>query len=174
MHQTLVQKRSDKFSKQTSIATPPAPYRSLPGPPGPESRKSLKRVSRGLPAPGSKKCPKQSRNRVSKQSILRLRRLFRDCFGDPRGRKAPGDSFETLSGFRARRAQETPVTGGRGCKTSAKTSSFSKVKKTCHFDTPFVLILLSKWVLQKRYPNGYQNKRVPKRLVFRKSKNLPF
>ena len=28
----------------------------------------------------------------------------------------PGDSLETLSGFRARRARETPVRGGRGCK----------------------------------------------------------
>ena len=67
--------------------------------------------------------PKSVRNsletvsRVSKQSLLRLRRketvsrLFRTLFG-PRGWKAPGDSLETLSGFRARWARETPVRGG--------------------------------------------------------------
>ena len=102
------------------VATPPAPYRSLPGPPGPESRKSLKRVSRGLPAPGSKKCPKQSRNSLRRlktvyfESPETVSRLFRTLFG-LRGREAPGDSFETLSGFRARRARETPVRGGWGC-----------------------------------------------------------
>ena len=37
-------------------------------------------------------------------------RLFR--FLDP----GPGDSLETLSGFRARRARQTPVRGGVGCK----------------------------------------------------------
>ena len=105
------------------LATPPAPYRSLPGPPGPESRKSLKRRPlRGLPAPGSKKCPKQSRNSLRSLKTVyfetpkTVSRLFRTLFG-PRGRKAPGDCFETLSGFRARRARETPVRGGRGCKT---------------------------------------------------------
>ena len=36
----------------SKLATPAPPYRSLPGPPGPESRKSPQRVSRGLPAPG--------------------------------------------------------------------------------------------------------------------------
>ena len=111
------------------VATPPAPYRSLPGPPGPESRKSLKRVSRDLPAPGSKKCPKQSRNSLRSLKTVyfetpeTVSRLFRTLFGPsapgtPKGAGilAPGDSFETLSGFRARRARETPVRGGRGCK----------------------------------------------------------
>ena len=42
-------------------------------------------------------------------------RLFRTLFGP-----APGDSLETLSGFRARRARETPVRGGRGCNTFTK------------------------------------------------------
>ena len=64
-----------------------------PGPSGPESRKSLQRV---FPAPGPKKCPKQSPE--SQNSLFRdsgeetLSRLFRTLFG-PRGRKAPGDSF---------------------------------------------------------------------------------
>ena len=39
------------------IATPPTPHREIPGP---ESPRSL----RGLLATGSKKCPKQSRNRL--------------------------------------------------------------------------------------------------------------
>ena len=40
-----------------------------------------------------------------------------DTFG-AQGRKALGGSLETLSGFRARRARETRVRGGRGCKSS--------------------------------------------------------
>ena len=39
-------------------------------------------------------------------------RLFWTLFG-PRVRTAAGDSFEALREFRARRAQETPVSGGR-------------------------------------------------------------
>ena len=39
-----------------------------------------------------------------------------------------------------------------------------KAQKTCHFDTPFVWIPL--WVLQKRHPNGHQNRRVPKCPVY--------
>ena len=42
-------------------------------------------------------------------------RMFR-TLSRPQGRKAPRDSLETLSGFRARRARETPVRGGRGRK----------------------------------------------------------
>ena len=102
------------------VATPAAPYRSLPGPPGPESRKSRQRVSRGLSALGPKSVRDRLEkvSRVSKQSILTLRKLFRDCFGHffgPRGRKATGDSLVTLSGLWARRARETPVRGGWGC-----------------------------------------------------------
>ena len=56
------------------------------------------RVSRGLLAPGSKKCPRQSRKslRSLKKDCFEtpetLLRLFRTLFG-PWGRKAPGDSF---------------------------------------------------------------------------------
>ena len=49
------------------LATPPAPYRSLAGPPGPESQEILQRVSRGLPSPGSKEYPERSRNSLRKQ-----------------------------------------------------------------------------------------------------------
>ena len=89
------------LSIKTSFATPAAPYRSLPGPPGPESRKSLQRVSRHLPAPGSKKCPKQSKNSLRSLETVyfetpeTVSRLFRTLFG-PRGRKAPGDFLGTL------------------------------------------------------------------------------
>ena len=78
------------------------------------------RVSKESPALGSKKFPKQSRNSLRSLKIdcfetpETVLRLFRTLLG-PRTRKAPGDSFETLSGFRAR---ETPVRGGRGCKPS--------------------------------------------------------
>ena len=80
---------------------------------------------------GSKNSPKQSRNSletvsgVSKQSFLRLRKLFRDRFGHfwaPR-QKAPGDSVETLSGLRAQTAHETPVRRGRGCKAGLRKST---------------------------------------------------
>ena len=64
----------------TKFATPLAPYRSLPGPPGPESRKSLKRVSRGLPAPGSQKCPKQSQNSLRSLKTVYPRESFRVIF----------------------------------------------------------------------------------------------
>ena len=80
-----------------------------------ESRKSLP----GPSGPGSKKCPKQSRSSLRSLNIdyfetpETVLRLFRTLFG-PRGLPAPGDSFETLSGFRARRVRETPVRGGRG------------------------------------------------------------
>ena len=47
-----------------------------------------------------------------------------------------------------------------------------QTQKTCHFDTPFVLIPL--WALQKTPPNGYQSKRVSKCLVFRNQKTCHF
>ena len=100
-----------------------------------QPRPPLTGVSRALRArnpervskesPGAGKCPKQSQNSLRSLKIdcfetpETVSRLFRTLFG-PRGRKAPGDSFETLSGFRARRARETPVRGGRRCKTNAK------------------------------------------------------
>ena len=71
----------------SSVATPAAPYRSLPGPPGPESRKSLQRVSKE--SSGPKKCPKQSRNS--------LRSLKIDCFETP---ETASRLFRTLFGPR--------------------------------------------------------------------------
>ena len=67
-------------------------------------RRVSERVSRGLPAPGSKKCLKQSRKSlwsVKKdcfETPETLRRLFQTLFG-PRGRKAPGDFFGGSSGI---------------------------------------------------------------------------
>ena len=92
----------------------PWPPRSLPA----LRARNPERVSR---APGSKKCPKQSQTSLRSVETVYVEtpetvlRLFRTLFG-LRGRTAPGDSVETLSGFRARRARETPVRGGRGCK----------------------------------------------------------
>ena len=84
----------------TRIATPPAPYRSLPGPPGQESQKESPKSLPGPSSPRSKKCPKQSRLSLRSLKIDCFEtpetqsRLFRTLFG-PRGRKAPGDSLET-------------------------------------------------------------------------------
>ena len=94
-----------------NLCNPARPLQESPGPSGP-----------GIPKE-SQKSPKQPRNSLRSLKTVyfetpeTVSRLFRTLFG-PRGRKAPGDSFETLSGFRARRARETPVRGGRGCKGS--------------------------------------------------------
>ena len=106
-----IKKSRELNFRNARIATRAAPYRSL----------FRQRVSRGLPAPGSKKCPKQSRNSLRSLKTVyfetpeTVSRLFRTVFR-PRG--LPGDSLETLSGFRARRARETLVRGGRDCKPS--------------------------------------------------------
>ena len=125
-----------RMSESPTVGIAPAPYRSLPGSWGPESPKSLRRVSRGLPAPGSKKCPKQSRKSLKKdcfETPETLPRLSRTLFG-PRGRKAPGDSSETLWGFRARRARGTPVRGGRDPNPTTTAS-----QKSIAVHLPFVL-----------------------------------
>ena len=75
--------------------------------------------SRGLLAPGAKSVRNSfgTVSGVSKQSLSRLRRLFRDFLGrtlcGPRGQKAPGDSLETLSGF------PSPEGPGDSCKGRA-------------------------------------------------------
>ena len=100
---SLLKKASTEPQKfcRAWVATPSARCRSLPGPLGPESRKSLRRVSLGLPAPGSKKCPKQSRNSLQSLKIdcfetpETVLRLFRTLFG-PQGRKVQGDSFDSF------------------------------------------------------------------------------
>ena len=97
MHAVLKHGRPGK--DRSWIATPPAPYRSLLGPPGtPASHRSLQRVSQ---ASGSRKCPKQSRN-----SLLSLKI---DCFEtpetvsrlvlDPRAQTLSGDSCEGRLGL---------------------------------------------------------------------------
>ena len=94
--------------------SPARPLQEPPGPSGPGIPKESPRVSRGLPARWSKKCPNHSRNSlrslktVSFETLETVSRLFWTLFG-PRGRKAPGDSLETLSGFGAWRAREDPV-----------------------------------------------------------------
>ena len=99
------------------VANPPASSGSLSGPPGPKSQKSLKRVSRasGPGVPKSlEKVSKESRTDIF-ETFSRLFGLFRDffqTFWGP-GPPVPGDSFQTFWGFRARRAQETPVARGR-------------------------------------------------------------
>ena len=58
-----------------------------------------------------------------------LQRLFRTLFG-PRGRKASGDSLETLLGLRAKRARETPVRSHAGVATLALIKSKQKIQKS--------------------------------------------
>ena len=93
-----------------------------------------KRPRKRRTGPGSKKCPKQSRNSLRRLKIdcfetpETVSRLFRTLFG-LQGREAPGDSFETLSGFRARRARETPVRGGRGCMLRSVLSAFCGIMR---------------------------------------------
>ena len=113
-------KRWEKLAKRGLTLQPRPP---LTGVSRALRARNPERVSKGLPAPGSKKCPKQSRNSLQSLKIdcfetpETVSRLFRTLSG-PWGRKAPGDSFETLSGLRARRARETPVRGGRGCRSN--------------------------------------------------------
>ena len=78
-------------------------YRGPWGPPGPKPPKSQKKVPRGPPESG------KSLEKVSKKSGKspeRSRKDFFETFPDSRG---PGRLFQTFSGFRARRARETPV-----------------------------------------------------------------
>ena len=92
---------------------PLAIYRGLSAPPGPKPRKSLEKVSRG------QRVWKKSRKSLcgtfsrlfpgSRDFFQTFSRLFR---GAP-GPEAPGDFFQTFSGFRARRARVTPVNGQR-------------------------------------------------------------
>ena len=61
------------------------------------------RVSKESPGAGRPRGPKSVRNSLEPV-----------CFGQ--FLDSGGDSFETLSGFRAWRARETPVRAWRGCK----------------------------------------------------------
>ena len=114
-----------------NVANPPASYRSLSGPPGLKSPKSLKRVSRGLWPRGPQKSGKSLEKVPNRhfrdffQTFRTFSRLFPDCLG-PRGRRPRetffrlfSDFFETFWGFRARRARETPVARRRVRKKNA-------------------------------------------------------
>ena len=84
----------------------------LSGPPGPKPRKSLKKFSRGPQPRAPPRVWKRSRKSLF-GTFSRLSRPFQDLFQTLGGPRAPGDFFETFSGFRARRARETPVNGQR-------------------------------------------------------------
>ena len=77
------------------------------------------RVSRGLPAPGSKKCPKQSRKSLRSpktvffETLETLPRLFRKLFRPP-GRKALGDSFGDFLGIPGPKGPESCSKGRAG------------------------------------------------------------
>ena len=107
---------SEKLSKKWPKIRSAPPHTGSPGPFGPgtpeESEKSPERVPRGrapkVPkecAPESQKSPKRVRKSGfdSFRTLLRLRGALFGHFWGP----APGYSFRTLPGFRARRARET-------------------------------------------------------------------
>ena len=75
----------------TKVGNQPAPYRGLPGPPGPKCRKSLENVSRGLRPRNPKKSPKipGTLKKHSPDTFRRLSGDFPDC---------PRDFFETFWG----------------------------------------------------------------------------
>ena len=89
------------FLSSFRLASPPASYRSLSGPPGPKSPKSLQKVSRGQRVP-------KSLEKVSKCLFGTLSRLSPDFLG-PRGWRPRETFFRHFGDFGARRARETPV-----------------------------------------------------------------
>ena len=107
-------KFSDKKGKRNSghisnlrFANPPASYRSLSGPPGPKFKKVWTPKSQEKVSKKFEKSGKSLENACS-----RLFRAFFQTFWDTRAGGA-GRLFQTFLGFRARRAQETPVARGR-------------------------------------------------------------
>ena len=109
--------------------------------------KSLKKVSRGL----RPREPPESLEKVSKKSGESgkslekvpkdfFERLFPDSRGVP-GPEAPGDFFQTFSGFRARRARETPVNGQRVPKAMLPLGAL------CFYQAHFGRTVLPKWPL---------------------------
>ena len=117
--------KSAKLGHAVRLANPPASYRSLSGPPGPRFKKSLRKVSRGLRPRAPKTLEKVSKNsekvpkvwkksRTSPKSLEKVSKMSVRDFFEPfsMGPEAPGDFFQTLLGFRARRARETPVARG--------------------------------------------------------------
>ena len=107
----------------TKVATPPACYRSISGPKGPECPGSVPRgVSGALRAPGSgvsKKCP-ESVLGVSKRCPGHSGDTLGTLFGHSgaQGAKGPRDTPRDTPGtLRAWRAWETPVAGRGGCNT---------------------------------------------------------
>ena len=69
--------------------------------------------------------------RKVKNNPKRFLGLFRDRFAhlDPEGPEGPGRLLmETLSGFRAKRAREAPVRGGRGCSPFPKLEEDKRAK----------------------------------------------
>ena len=98
---------------------PARPLQRSFGPSGPEMQKESRKCLPGPPAPEPQKVSKKSRGQSRKSpESLRLQsvwRVFLECSGTfletfwGAGAPAPGDIFETLSAFRARRARETSV-----------------------------------------------------------------
>ena len=104
----------------STVGNQPAPYRGLSGPPG-RNAKKVSKMSPRAPGPETPKSLKKvsgTVRQVSGESPESVWRVLLDCsgtfwrlFGAP-GPEAPGDIFETFSAFRARRARETSVRGG--------------------------------------------------------------
>ena len=100
------------------IWDPARPFKESPGPFRPGIPEESPKESRGVFRPRGPENVRNSVGRVSgvSKNVLRLQRLFRDCFGhflDPGAGRPRETLWETLRGFRARRARETPLRGGR-------------------------------------------------------------
>ena len=104
------------------IGNPLAIYRGLSGPRPPKPPKKSEEISRGLRPRGPLRVWKKSRKSFSGT----FSRLFQTLetfsrLSEGLGPEGVGDFFQIFSGFRARRARETPVNGrrvpNRGIKT---------------------------------------------------------
>ena len=124
---TPVKTQKNRAKKLKTLETPryflglgyfARPLEESPRPFGPGIPEESPKESPGPSGPGVQKVSKQSRKslRSLKKDCFEtpetLPRLFRTLLG-PRGRKARETLSETLRGFRARRAWETPLRGGR-------------------------------------------------------------
>ena len=99
------------------------------GPPGPESRTSPQGVYRGLPAPGSEKCPKQSRqsrNSLRSLKILECHKCGFKRWGFKQNPRKPEEKcpFPLFSGF-SRCSVGLPEKGEKG-RRRAKKADFGR------------------------------------------------
>ena len=105
------------------VLRPEPPFTGVSGPSGPEIAKKSQKGLLGGRQKSPKKYPKKSKN-TNFRTFLGIFRLFRVFFGT--FLPAPRNTFfEIFLRFRARRALETPVNGGSGCKMGLSVFQYS-------------------------------------------------